>query len=80
MIVYYTSVCCCCLVAKSDSFATHGLYPARPLGPWNSLGKNTGADCHSLIWGDLPDSEIKPMSPALVGGFFTSKLSHQGSP
>ena len=29
--------------------------------------------------GDVPDAGIKPMSPALEGGFFTSK-SHQGSP
>ena len=30
--------------------------------------------CHFLLQGDLPDPKIKPMSPALPGGFFTPEL------
>ena len=35
----------------SDSLWPHGLYPARLLYPWNSLGKNTGVGFHSLLQG-----------------------------
>ena len=31
----------------SNSLRPHGLYPARLLCPWDSLGKNTGVDYHS---------------------------------
>ena len=57
----------------SDSLQPHGLWPARPLCPWESPGKNTGVGCPRP--GDLPDPGIKPSSlilPALVGGFFTT--------
>ena len=40
----------------------------------DSPGKNTGVGGHFLL-GDLPDPRIEPMSlmsPALVGGFFTT--------
>ena len=38
------------LVDKScPTLATHGLYPARILRPWDSLGKNTGVGCHFLL-------------------------------
>ena len=33
----------------SDSMTPHGLYPARLLCPWNSLGKNTGVGSLSLL-------------------------------
>ena len=36
------------------------------LGPWNSPGKDTGVDSHSLpSLGDLPDPGIKPGSPTV---------------
>ena len=38
----------------------HGLQPARLLCPWVSPGKKTGAGCHALLQGDLPDPEIDP--------------------
>ena len=44
----------------SDSLQPHELY-----GPWNSLGQNTGVGNLSLLQGDLPNSGIKPRSPAL---------------
>ena len=31
----------------------HGLSPTRLLCPWDSPGKNTGVDCHSLLQGVL---------------------------
>ena len=37
----------------SDSLWPHGLGPTRLLCPWNSLGKNTGVGCHSLLQGIL---------------------------
>ena len=52
----------------SDSLQSHELPPARLLGPWDSLGKNT------LEWvaipspGDLPDPEIEPGSPTFQAG------------
>ena len=38
--------------------------PARLLCPQDSLGKNTGVGCHSLLQGS-PNPEIEPRSPAL---------------
>ena len=35
----------------SDSLRSHGLYLARLLCPWDSLGKNTGAGCHFFLQG-----------------------------
>ena len=36
----------------------------RLLHPWDFLGKSTGAGCHFLLQGILPDPGIKPRSPA----------------
>ena len=33
----------------SDSLWPRGLWPTRLLCPWDSLGKNIGVDCHSLL-------------------------------
>ena len=44
--------------------------------PWDFPGKNTGVGCY--VPGDLPDPGIEPvslMSPALVGGFFTTSAT-----
>ena len=48
----------------SDSLRLHGLYSARLLCPWDSVGQNTGVGCHSFCR-DLPNPEIEPRSPAL---------------
>ena len=42
-----------CQVASfvSDSLRPYGLYPARLLCPWDSLGKNTGVGHHVLLQG-----------------------------
>ena len=42
----------------------------------DSPGKSTGVGCHALTPGDLPHPGIEPvflMSPALAGGFFTTR-------
>ena len=40
---------------------------------WDSPGKNTGASCHFLPPGDLPNPGIEPIAPALAGRFFTTE-------
>ena len=37
----------------SDSLQPHRLQPTRPLSPWDSPGKNTGAGCHFLLRKEL---------------------------
>ena len=46
--------------------------------PWDLPGKNTGVDCHFLLWGDLPNPGVEPESPTLQADSLL--LSHQGSP
>ena len=44
----------------------------------DSLGKNTGVDCHALLQGDFPYPGIEPlslMSPAFASGFFTTSAT-----
>ena len=60
----------------TDSLRPHGLYPARVLCPWDSLGKNTGVGCHAPLQGILP-TETEPRSPALQAD---SLPFEQGSP
>ena len=50
-------VCVCvCSVASvmSNSLWPSGLWPASLLCPWDSLGENTGVDCHTLLLGIFP--------------------------
>ena len=51
-----------CQVASvvSNSLQPRGLYPARPLCPWDSPGKNTGVGCHALLQGIFPTQGPKP--------------------
>ena len=42
------------LLSPVQPLQLHGLYPARLLGPWDSLGKNTGVGCHFLLQGISP--------------------------
>ena len=60
-------------------------YPPKLLGkqyrldrPWNFPGTKTGAGCHFLTPGDLPDLGVELVSlvsPALAGGFFTTSAT-----
>ena len=38
----------------SDSLQPHGLYPARPLRPWDFPGQSAGVGCHFLLQGTFP--------------------------
>ena len=73
-------LCCCCVVAKSyltlfdlmdysppDS-SFHGISQSRK---WSGLSFPPP--------GDLADPEIKPASPVLAGGFFTTELPGKAS-
>ena len=56
----WKSVCFVCIVVvvlvtqSCPTVRPHGLWPARLLWPWNSPGKNTGVDCHSLLQSIFP--------------------------
>ena len=66
---------CSVTSVMSDSLWHYRLLPARLLCPWDSPGRNTGVGCHSLLWGNLPDLEIEPISPCVsctAGGFFAN--------
>ena len=62
-IIYKTPLISCSVM--SDLLQPHRLQPAMVLCPWNSPGKNTGVNSHSLLQQNLPNSGIKPGSPAL---------------
>ena len=59
----------------SDSLRTHGLWSARLLCPWDSLGKNTGVGSHSLLQGVHPDGGTEPESLALKADSLPSEQS-----
>ena len=51
------------------------LWPHGLLCPWNSPGKNTEVDSHSLLQGIFQTPGIKPRSPALQMDSLPSELS-----
>ena len=50
----------------SDSVQPHGLQPTGLLCPWNSLGKNTGAGCHSPLQRIFPTQGSKQLLLGLL--------------
>ena len=46
--------------AMYHSLWPYGLYPGRPLCPWNSPGKNTRVGCHALLQGIFPTQGSNP--------------------
>ena len=42
---------CSTASVMSDSLQPYGLQPTRLFCPWDSPGKNTGVDCHTLLQG-----------------------------
>ena len=60
----------------SDSLWPHGLWPARPLCPWNSPGNNSGLGCYSLIQGIFLTQGSNP--GLLDWSQILYPLSHQG--
>ena len=55
----------CLLVAQSCLTLCNPMdcSPARLICPWNSLGKNTGVGCHSLLQGIFPTQGLNPGLP-----------------
>ena len=53
-IIYIYMYACSVISAMSDSLQHHGLQPAKPLCPWNFLGKNTEMGFHFLLQGIFP--------------------------
>ena len=52
--------------------------PTRLSCPWDSQGKNTGVGCHTLLQGIFLTQGQNThffLSPALVGGFFTTSAT-----
>ena len=57
-------------------FATPWTVTLQILCPWHSSGKNTGANCHTLLQGIFPTWKSNlclPMSPALQANSFPTK-------
>ena len=44
----------CCMLSHYDSLQPYRPEPSRLLCPWDSPGKNTGVDCHTLLQGIFP--------------------------
>ena len=62
----------------SDALWPHGLQPTRLLCPWDSLGKNIGVGCHSLLQGIFLTLGSNQVS-CIAGRFFTVWASNLAS-
>ena len=74
---------CMCSVTSvlSDSLWPQGLYPSRPLCPWNSPGKNTGVGCHALLQRIFPTQGLNLYHLCLLHcRWILYPLAHLGSP
>ena len=60
-----------------DSLRPHRLLPTRLLFPWNSLGRNTGMGCHSILQRIFPTQGSNP--GLLHYRQILYSLSHEGS-
>ena len=72
----FLPICLSCFLSAATFSCSHSSrFLTRLLCPRDSPAKSTGAGCHFLLPGDLPDPATEPlslMSPALPGGFFTT--------
>ena len=65
----------------SYSLPPHGLWPARPLLPWDSPARNIEVDCHFLLQGIFPTQGLNPSLLHLPHWQADSlSLSHLGRP
>ena len=72
LLVTFQNVICVCLVAQScPTLRCHGLWPVRPLCPWNSPGRATGMHSHSLLQGIFPRLRDWIPVSCIEGGFYT---------
>ena len=60
--MFQLCVCVLSLSVVSSSLQPRGLWPARPLCPWDSPGKYTGVGCHTLLQGIFPTQALNPSS------------------
>ena len=58
-------------MSEGESVSRIGLFADRLLCLWNSLWKNTGVDCHSLLQGIIPPSRDHIQVSCITGRFFT---------
>ena len=58
----------------------HWTLSARLLCLWNSPGKNTGVDCHSLLQGIFPPSRDQTRVFCITGRFFTIWATREALP
>ena len=63
----------CYLVSHVQLFETPWTVATRILCPWDFSGKSTDVGLPFPSPGDLPYPRIKPVSPALAGGFFSTE-------
>ena len=69
---------CACVYVFSHSSHVQIFSTLWLLCLWDSPGKNTGVGCHALLRGIFPTQGSNPMflmSPALPGGFFTTRIT-----
>ena len=71
-------MCVCVRSVVSDSLRPHGLYPTRPLCPWDFLGENNGVGCHFLLQGIFLTQGPNPS--LLYWQVDSLPLSHLGGP
>ena len=61
------------MAQSCQTLKPHRLWPARLLCPWNFPDKNTGVGNHFLDGRGSSGPEVKSVSPALAGRFFTTE-------
>ena len=69
-------VCMCSAISNALQPHAHGSMPsARPLCPWDFLGKNTGEGCHLLLRGSSWAKDKPGVScvSCIAGRFFTAE-------
>ena len=65
-----------CSISHIRLFVTHGLQPSRLLCPWNSPGKNTEVDRHSLLQG-FSWPRDRTQIPHIAGRFFIFRATKE---
>ena len=70
-------------VARSCPTLCDPVDGSLPICAWGSPGKNTAVGCHALLQGILPtqgSNLLSLRSPALAGGFLTTRATREASP
>ena len=73
--------CVCVRAQLCLTLQAHGLWPTRPLCPWDFPSKNTGMGCPFLLQGIFLIQGLNPILLCLLHWLADSlPLSHLGSP